>query len=127
MSRHLNIGRSGEEFAAFYLIQQGYRILQKRYRNKKYEIDIICENENIVVFVEVKTRSDTYFGYPEEAVTKAKEKKIERCADQYIESNEIRKEIRFDIISVVIDQDHTSITHIRDAFFPNLTLSGQII
>jgi len=63
------LGDRGEDIAAKYLQQQGYRIVQRNYRSRYGEVDIICAQQGILVFVEVKTRTSNAFGFPEESIT----------------------------------------------------------
>jgi putative endonuclease len=84
------------------------------------EIDIIAENENILVFIEVKTRSGNYLEHPNTAVTTSKQKTIIKIADQYIRRYNIDKESRFDIISIVKNNSEFEIEHIENAFYPTL-------
>lgn len=107
-------GKVYEDMAARYLIKQGYRILEQNYRTKQGEIDIVAESDGILVFVEVKHRKDTACGYPEEAVTPAKQKTICRAALKYIGSNHqfSGSPVRFDVIAIMDDE----IRHIVNAF-----------
>ncbi len=118
MAKHNILGKKGEDAAAEFLIGKGYKILA---RNKQYghlEIDIIAEHENMIIFVEVKSRSGTYFEQPFQAVTLKKQKKIIRAANIYIEEYEIDLEARFDIVSIVEENGKFLIEHIEDAFYP---------
>jgi len=93
-------GIKGEEIASRFLLEKGYTILEKNYRFGRAEIDIISEIENILVFVEVKYRSDKTFGEPELAVNDKKRTLLKAAAENYIFENNWLKEIRFDIISI---------------------------
>jgi putative endonuclease len=117
---HLITGKQGEDAAAQYLLQQGYRILEKNWRFEKAEIDLIATIENLLVFIEVKTRNNENFGYPEDAVKPKKQALIAKAADAYIEQNQYRGEVRFDIVSVIKNGHSEKIYHISDAFFPGL-------
>jgi putative endonuclease len=117
---HLITGKQGEDAAAQYLLQQGYRILEKNWRFEKAEIDLIATIENLLVFIEVKTRNNENFGYPEDAVKPKKQALIAKAADAYIELNHYRGEVRFDIVSVIKNGHSEKIYHISDAFFPGL-------
>ncbi|PCJ88196.1 MAG: hypothetical protein COA57_03460 [Flavobacteriales bacterium] len=81
-------------------------------------MDIIAENDNRIIFVEVKTRSTTFFGEPLEFVTKKKQNHIIKAANEYIFENNIQIEARFDIISIVVEKKINRIEHIEDAFYP---------
>jgi putative endonuclease len=85
-------------------------------------VDIITEKDNLLVVVEVKTRTSEYFENPKEAVTKKKQKFIIQAADAYIQEKNIELEVRFDIVGVTIINGKTKIEHIQDAFQPSLLL-----
>lgn len=120
MAKHTELGKRGEELATRYLVRKGYRILERNWRAGKDEIDIIALNEDFIVVVEVKTRSTGSYGDPEEAVDRNKQRFLIRAADEYVNQKEIDKEIRFDIISIIIEQNKQTIRHIEDAFYPTI-------
>ncbi len=93
-------GQCGEDAAAGYLKKKGYKIIERNYRNKIGEIDIIAKNKENLIFVEVKTRSSDKFGTPAEAVTYYKRQRIINCAGWYLAKNPTDLNIRFDIIEV---------------------------
>lgn len=113
-----DIGSEGEDFAAAFLRSKGWVILDRNYTYQKSEIDIIASDKGTVVFVEVKLRSNTSYGRPEEYVTPAKEKNIKKAAEAWLfEQNKEEEFVRFDIISVVPRRyDTPEIMHFRDAF-----------
>ena len=112
-------GILGEEMATNLLLQKGYRILERNWRCHHLEVDIIGENDDFLVIVEVKTRKATTFGDPELFVDRQKQLHMIRSAKYYVKSKQIRKEIRFDIISVVNGPERQEIRHIEDAFKPH--------
>jgi len=115
------LGNKGEDLACQHLIALGYNILERQWRFSKLEIDIIAKDGDILVFVEVKTKSYNYYGEPEESVSKRKESLIIDGAFQYMEKVHHEWEIRFDIISILMDRDKNPIIrHFKDAFFPGL-------
>jgi len=117
MAEHNDFGNLAEDLAVDFLIQKNYKILGRNYRYQKAEIDIIAEYDDLLVIVEVKARRTDFFMEPQEAVTKGKIKSIVKCADFYLQINNIDKEVRFDIITVVPDEKKKlQITHIEDAF-----------
>jgi putative endonuclease len=116
LSKNTEIGRKGEFIAMDYLIDKGYIILERNYKYHRYEIDIIAKMESTIVFFEVKTRKGHSFGYPEEAVDNSKIDHILDCADHYIYQNQWQGNIRFDIVSILLEPE-VSITHIEDAFY----------
>jgi putative endonuclease len=114
------LGKKGEDAAAHFLTQKGYKILRRNYRSGRSEIDIIALDGETVVFVEVKTRETDKYGSPEEAVSKAKQRMLLEGAEAYLDTLEDEVESRYDIISVIINQYKTEITHLEDAFWPGL-------
>ncbi|MBN3036027.1 MAG: YraN family protein [Bacteroidales bacterium] len=113
-------GRMGEEAAARFLADKGYEILERNWRCRKDEIDIIARDGDWLVIVEVKTYAGAEWISPGEAVPKTKQRCLIRAANAYIERKDIHMEIRFDIISVVLAETGTQINHIPDAFYPLL-------
>ncbi|MCZ2100936.1 MAG: YraN family protein [Chitinophagales bacterium] len=121
MAKQQIIGQRGEDTAVIHLTQSGYNILERNWRIGKAEIDIIAMDGSILVFVEVKTRSSTHFGAPEESISTYKENLIIDAAGQYMEQIGHDWEIRFDIISIVFDNsDLPVIHHFKDAFYPSV-------
>ncbi len=110
-------GNLGEQLAANYLTQHGYKVIEQNYRAGKAEIDIICRQGNLLVFVEVKARSSTKFGHPESFVSEAKAAKIMEGAEQYLLENHWQGPIRFDIVAVELVGATPKITHFEDAFY----------
>ncbi|SFI89453.1 putative endonuclease [Kaistella treverensis] len=117
MAEHNDFGTLAEELAADFLVEKGYKILQKNFRYQRAEIDIIAEFQNQIIVVEVKARGTDIFMAPEEAVTKTKIKLLVLAADHYLKQNNISQEVRFDIITVLPDDTgKLKITHLEDAF-----------
>lgn len=110
------LGIYGEGLAQSHLLKEGYSIRQTNYRYKKYEIDIVAEKADKIVVVEVKTRQTAEIGEPWMAVTKKKQRQIIQCANDYVQSRNISKEVRFDIISIVHNSYRSKLEHIVDAF-----------
>jgi putative endonuclease len=110
-------GKLGEDIAAEYLEKKGYKILTRNYRCGRVELDIICEVNNEIVFVEVKTRTSDLMAYPEQAVGKSKQRNIRLAAENFMEENQLTLSARFDIIAVV-KGDKFEVEHIEDAFYP---------
>ena len=115
---HIELGQKGEDIAVNHLITNGYEILNRNYRFKHSEIDIICEKENQLIVVEVKTRKTAVFGEPYLAVSRGKQRQIIKVANKYIEENEINLNVRMDVISIVLNQYRLKIEHIQNAFYP---------
>lgn len=110
-------GRLGEDKATEYLENKGYMILDRNYRYKRSEVDIIASYDDLLVFVEVKLKSYTTFGQPEEAVNEAKANKVMEGAEQYTYDNDWQGDIRFDIISIVNNNGRYEVEHFEDAFY----------
>lgn len=114
-------GKRGELAAVDYLIELGYSILHQNYRASHAEIDIIATFNNIIVFVEVKTRKNNSFGEPENFVDAKKQKYLAFASSIFLEQIRHEGEIRFDIISIIMPADEVKeLKHIKDAFFPGL-------
>lgn len=110
-------GKSGENLAAKYLKKNGYRILETNYRNRLGEIDIIAKDKDTIVFVEVKTRRRQFFVHPKEAVTLKKQMKIARVAQFWLKTmNKSDAPARFDVVSILSDQQTHDIELIKNAF-----------
>ena len=108
------LGRFGEKVAAKYLESKGYDIIQKNFMCRQGEIDIIARDFNELVFIEVKTRTGKDYGYPAEAVTKLKQKHMERAAKYYLYKNkQENKFVRFDVVEVIINNRYYSLNHIE--------------
>jgi putative endonuclease len=117
------LGQQGEDLAAEYLLESGYTILERNWRFRRAEIDIICKKDRILIFVEVKAKSYTYFGEPEESISATKENLIIDAASQYMILTGHEGEIRFDIIGIVFEKNREpELRHYEDAFFPGLEM-----
>ena len=120
MAESHNLGQEGEDLAAEHLEKTGYKILFRNWKWGRNEIDIIAENNDFIIFVEVKTRSDDFQMHPVTAVTREKQKSIIRAANGYLQKFKIDKEGRFDVITVIKSVDSYKIDHIEGAFYPTL-------
>ena len=120
MSESHDLGQKGEDLAAEYLKNAGFRILFRNWKWGKHEIDIIAEKKDLIVFTEVKTRTDEYLMHPVSAVTKEKQKSIIMAADGYIKRFNVDKDSRFDVITIIKKGEEFEIDHIEDAFYPTL-------
>ncbi len=117
MASHNDFGKQAEELAEKYLIDQGYEIQGKNFIFGKGEIDLIVIKNNWLIFVEVRARSDIQFGYPEQTISKSKASLIIKTAEQYVYKTNWKGNIRFDIISIISQDDSMEIVHFEDAFF----------
>jgi len=112
-------GRQGEGIAAQYLLERGYRVLERNWRSHHREIDLIATRDGQVVFVEVKCRSPRSWTEPWEAVGKAKQRRLIAAAHAYVMQHHLDGEVRFDIISVILG-DPVQLDHMEYAFYPLL-------
>jgi len=117
MAKHNIQGKKGEEIALRHIRGKGYDVKAVNWRSGRDELDIIAEYENTLIIIEVKTRKSDYHGRPEEFVTKSKQKRIIKAANDYIERNDISTETRFDIIAILLNGGNIEIDHIEDAFY----------
>ncbi len=110
------IGLRGEDIAAKFLKEKGYYILYRNYKTPYGEADIIAKDNDTVVFVEVKTRSNLSFGYPFESVNLKKQERLKRIALNYLKVANYPTKIRFDVISISSENGLSKIEHIKEAF-----------
>lgn len=123
-SHRKTLGKQGEDLAARYLEGKGYRILERNYRFQREEVDLICfqpyeryEEGGEIVVVEVKTRRGLDFGYPEESVTREKQKAIFRVTEAYLHETRLEGSlVRFDVIGIIWKNDNPEIDHMENAF-----------
>jgi putative endonuclease len=100
MARHNEIGKQGEALAAAYLTAKGFTILHCNWRYSHYEIDIIALKENKLHFIEVKSRTSTSFGLPEDGVTKKKFQRLLQAADEFLFQHPEYRHVQYDILSI---------------------------
>ena len=118
MSSHNELGKIGEEIAVQYLLRKGYKILRRNFYFDKAEIDIIAQKEeDTVVIIEVKTRNSDYFGDPQSFVTPKKIKLLVKAANEYMVSNNLEAEVRFDIIAILKNNKQETLEHFENAFY----------
>ncbi len=109
------LGREGEDLAARFLTKQGYRLLERNYRTRSGEIDLIALHDGAVVFVEVKTRTSDAFGAPELAVTSRKQQRMIKAALAYIKYKKLHQvPCRFDVVAITTAEQEVEL--IRNAF-----------
>jgi putative endonuclease len=125
MSEKINFGKAGEERAAKYLESNDYKIVERNFRCHFGEIDIIAFKDGTMCFIEVKTRHNTYYGRPSEAVNHKKQIHIRKTADYYLLSHKslfshspVQPDIRFDIIEIIDWNcfEAVEMVHIKNAF-----------
>jgi putative endonuclease len=117
MAYHNELGKIGEQLAIDHLSRNGYNILERNFTYQKAEIDIIAQKANRLIVVEVKTRNSDFFGDPQDFVSPGKIKLLVKAANEYIISNNLELEVRFDIIAVLKNRNMESVQHFEDAFY----------
>ncbi len=117
MAEHNELGKLGEQLAVDFLIKKGYKIKEKNWRFQKAEVDIIAQKENILTIIEVKTRTTDYFGNPQDFITPKKIKLLTKAIDEYVVTNDLDVEVRFDVIGIINNKNEIKIEHLEDAFF----------
>jgi len=118
MSKHNEIGVKGEQIATEFLLKKGYIIVHRNWRTGRREVDIIAAKDDTLVVVEIKTRSGTAFGYPEEAVNQKKQAFLREAATVISIENPQYRNIRFDVISVLVQGGMVrEVVHFEDAFY----------
>ncbi len=116
MKEDIDFGKYGEDLAVNYLIRKGYQVLERNWRSGHKEIDIIALKDNVLVAVEVKTRKTNSYGDPDLAVGVLKQKMLIWAADAYVRYKNLDVDIRFDVISIIINDKGEIIDHLEDAF-----------
>lgn len=117
MAAHNELGKIGEELAVDFLIEKGFEILETNWIFQKAEVDIIARKDNTLVVVEVKTRSSVEFGSPQDFVKPAKIKLLVKAVNEYVTSNDLDVEVRFDIIAIHVKGKEFEIEHLEEAFY----------
>ncbi|MCP3921941.1 MAG: YraN family protein [Desulfobacterales bacterium] len=111
------LGSRGEKLACKFLKKNGYKILERNYRSRYGEIDIIAKDSDFIVFVEVKARRSVRFGSPKEAVNQRKQYKISIVALDYLKKHKIiEQKSRFDVVSIKTSGNKSEIEIIKNAF-----------
>jgi putative endonuclease len=113
----IEFGKTAENAAAKFLENKGYRILERNFKNKFGEIDIIARQNGVICFVEVKARHSIRQGLPQEAVSAVKQRKISQVAVSYLKAkNLLDCPARFDVLALLYTDDQPEISLITDAF-----------
>lgn len=116
MDKRKQTGQQGEVIAATYLTEQGYEIVQRNWRCSTGEVDIIARSGDILIFVEVRTRSSRRFGTAEESVTPAKQARLIELAQAYLQESQIDDCFwRIDVIAIQLRPGLPQINHIENA------------
>ena len=117
MAKHNELGKLGEKVAVAFLIKKGYTIVAQNWRFQKAEVDIIAQTDDILVAVEVKTRSTNAFGNPQDFINPKKVRLLTSALHQYVVQHELDVSVLFDIIAITKTHDKTDLEHIEDAFY----------
>ncbi|WP_346881952.1 YraN family protein [uncultured Algibacter sp.] len=117
MAKHNELGKKGEQLAVDFLLKKEYDIIERNYRFDKAEVDIIAQINDTLAIIEVKTRSTTDFGNPQDFVKPKQIQRLVKAVDEYVNTNELDVEVRFDIIAIVKQGKTFKIEHLEDAFY----------
>ena len=118
MPPSLELGALGERIAADHLTDAGLRLLDRNWRCREGELDVVARDRDALVFCEVKTRRGTGYGHPVEAVTPAKQRRLRVLAQRWLAAHdEHAPEVRFDVVGILVGRDGPAqVTHLRAAF-----------
>jgi putative endonuclease len=117
MADHNELGTLGEELAVEFLEKNGYKILETNWTFQKAEVDIIATKDYVLAVIEVKTRSSIEFGLPQDFVKPKKIQLLVKAINEYVISNDLDLDVRFDIIAIQKENKGFLIEHIEDAFY----------
>lgn len=117
MATHNELGKKGEDLAVEYLENEQYTILERNFRFRKAEVDIIASKDTMLIAVEVKTRSTPDFGDPQDFVKPKQIQALVSAMDAYCTTKDLDMEIRFDIVAIIENKAGRRIEHIKDAFY----------
>ncbi len=119
MAQSHDMGRQGEILATQYLEETGCEVLETNWHSNHQEVDIIARQGDVLLIVEVKSRSTLYHGEPELFVTRNKQRMLVKAANHYVAWKDLDLEVRFDIITVHFrDDKQHELRHIKNAFYP---------
>jgi putative endonuclease len=105
MAKHIQTGKLGEQLGEVFLVEKGYVMLEKNWRHSHWEVDIIASNQQVLHFIEIKTRRSKKFGMPEEKVGAKKIKNLINAAEEYLYLHPEWKRIQFDILSITLNKE----------------------
>lgn len=104
MAKHLETGKLGEDLAAVWLKAQGFVLLHRNWKYSYFELDVIAVKQEVLHFIEVKTRRSDKYGFPEEGVTSKKMERLMNAGEEYLHQNPGWKRIQYDILSIQINK-----------------------
>jgi len=102
MSRHLEIGRAGEDLAADWLVHHGFTVLHRNWRHGRYEVDCIAGRDDVLHFVEVKTRRSSAYGHPEESVSRKKIEHMLQGASAWLYRWPVYRRVQYDVLAITL-------------------------
>lgn len=118
MNTNQQKGNQGEELAAAWLVKKGYTLLERNWRFRHWEVDIIASKDKFLHFVEVKTRHSLRFGRPEESITRDKMNNLRNAAEEYQYQHQEWKYIQFDVLAITVVNDEVKeVFMIEDVYF----------
>ena len=117
MAQHNELGKKGEQLAVDFLLKNNYDIVERNYRFDKAEVDVIAQKEGVLAIIEVKTRSTSDFGDPQDFVKPKQIQRLVKAVDEYVTVNDLDVEVRFDIIAIVKEGKGFNIEHLKNAFY----------
>jgi putative endonuclease len=116
MDKRKQTGRQGEEMAASYLQEKGYRVIERNWRCPIGELDLVAVDGDVLVFVEVRTRSGVRFGLAEESITPAKQSRLIELAESYLQEKSLSAQLwRIDVIAMQMGSGLPQVKHIENA------------
>lgn len=117
MAQHNELGKKGEQLAVDYLLKNNYTIIERNYRFDKAEVDIIAKKNETLAIIEVKTRSTSDFGNPQDFVKPKQIQRLVKAVHEYVTENDLDVEIRFDIIAIIKTGKSFDVEHLENAFY----------
>ncbi|MFZ5976745.1 MAG: YraN family protein [Hydrotalea flava] len=118
MSHQKEIGNLGENLAIRYILENGFQLLYQNWRYKYWEVDIIALKNNTIHFIEVKTRQQSPFGFPEDSIQQPKMDALKKAASAFMEQHPQWEQLQFDVIAITLQQQQViEIYWIEDVFF----------
>ena len=117
MAHHNELGKKGEQLAVDFLLQNNYTIVERNYRFDKAEVDIIARQKDTLAIIEVKTRSTSDFGNPQDFVKPKQIQHLVKAVNEYVIESDLDVDIRFDIIAIVKKGNGYDIEHLENAFY----------
>lgn len=116
MAAHNDLGKKGEDLAVEFLLKKGYKIVARNFTFQKSEVDIIARKNNVLAIIEVKTRSTSDFGNPQEFLKVRQIQRLVKAVDYFVTEHNMDVEVRFDIIAIIKNKSGSRLEHLEDAF-----------